>query len=496
MKSFRAFGVVAFCATACLADTPVVGEGPYRSKRDTLRNLDAYIRAVDAETNGCVVATPAPCGFKKDDPARVKWAAVADDLFKLCDNRRVWFLDTRKAFLNADGSLKAELYEPDGLALNAAGRAKFAEAVKPLADWVACPTSEPAPCTKFGWKHFYSGNVHLMRAGRHWWWDRVMRCHAQAERLRKTRGGRLDVLLIGDSITHHWEDSGASFYDGILEGREVMNLANGGDLTYQQLWLVRNGLIDGLQAQLVQILIGTNDHDDAQKKFARIGDLVEAVRAKMPQAKILLCPILPRLADKDADERRRNEDCNKLIRGLCDGRKTVYFDFGEPMRRVVGAPEAERRKLAGDLLHPSPIMYRHWLDCLKPYLPKPSGDVRPTRHVTAFAIGKTREKGNYASADLNAKLAAAVAQPMPATHVYLRYRTRDPDLKGLLITRTKDESYHSNIGFVPDGEAHDAVILLEGWSRSGRMMAVDPGASFVFKLDGGAIDLIEVGVVR
>ena len=44
----------------------------------------------------------------------------------------------------------------------------------------------------------------------------------------------MDVLLIGDSISHHWEDTGASFYAEICDRREVLNLANGGDLPYQQ----------------------------------------------------------------------------------------------------------------------------------------------------------------------------------------------------------------------------------------------------------------------
>ena len=474
----------------------VIGEDGYDPARGVIANLDAIVRAAFAETNACIIVTPVPRGLAKGDPARTVSGRVADEVFKLCDNRRKFYLDVRPGFLNRDGSLKAEYYAADGLALNAAGRDRLSALVRPLAGWIAAPSDEPAPATKFGWKHFYSANLHLSLAGRPWWWDRVIRNVEAAERLRRTRGGRVDVLLIGDSISHHWEDTGASFYAEICDRREVLNLANGGDLPYQQQWLLDNGVVDGIKAKLVQVMIGTNDHDEPEKKFGRIRKLVETVRAKQPEAKIVLCAILPRMAEKDAVECERNERVNAQLRSLCDGGRTVFLDVGEPMRRALGEPVETRRRLAGDLLHPSVLMYRHWLECLRPHLPPPAPDLRSRRHVTAFAVGRTRERGGLALPELDQALAKAVVSPRQATHVYLRYRTTCPELAGILYTRGVDDRYHSDFGFWPDGKVHDAVIALEGWSRSGKRLRLDESASFVFKFGEGEIELIEVGVVR
>ena len=108
----------------------------------------------------------------------------------------------------------------------------------------------------------------------------------------------------------------------------------------------------------------------------------------------------------------------------------------------------------------------------------------------------SRERGGLALPELDQALAKAVVSPRQATHVYLRYRTTCPELAGILYTRGVDDRYHSDFGFWPDGKVHDAVIALEGWSRSGKRLRLDESASFVFKFGEGEIELIEVGVVR
>lgn len=338
--------------------------------------------------------------------------------------------------------------------------------------------------------------VNKIRGGRRWWWNRVMRAHAQAARLRATRGGRLDVLLIGDSITQGWEGGGASFYSELCEGREVMNVANGGDGVGWQDWIVRQGLLDGLSAKVVCIMIGTNEKPGAEDAFVRTRQLVEFVREKMPDATILLCGIPPRLRESEAAARLGNAQTNEWLKELCDGRKTVYLDVGAPMREALTWPEAERRKVALDLLHPAASVYEHWLSLLRPYLPAPAGDVPPTRHVAVQQIGKVRTKGNYASGELNAKLSKILSADPGITHLYLRYRTSVPYLSGKLATIAADDAYYSVIGFSSDGQVHDAVIPMEGWSRSGLPLRVSDKMRFVFEFGAGELELIEVGVVE
>ena len=336
--------------------------------------------------------------------------------------------------------------------------------------------------------------LHRRRAGRNWWWARALAARARADELVRTRGGRLDVLMIGDSITHHWEDTGAAFYAEITSGRAVINLANGGDDAANQDWLVTSGLLDGLDAKLVSILIGTNDAHGTEESFRRIARLVSHVRERLPRARIVLTALLPQLADKAARTRALDAETNRRLASLADGRHVVFLDVGAPMRATLNLPEAGRRAVAPDLLHPAPAMYRHWLACLAPYLPPPEGDLAPPRHVRAFALARRRAKGAVASGELDAHLRAALAATPGARNIYLRYRTSCATLTGKLLTVTADDTYHSDIGFIPDGAVHDAVIRLEGWSRTGLPLAIDARTRFIFRLGDGEIELLEAGV--
>ena len=337
--------------------------------------------------------------------------------------------------------------------------------------------------------------INRIRGGRRWWWNRVMRSHAQAKRIRAARGGKVDVLLIGDSITHNWENVGGSFYEELCEGREVMNVAIGGDDIDRQSWIVRNGLLDGMSAKLVMIMLGTNERPGDDSVAVRLKSLVDFVHGKMPDATVLVCGILPRLRESEAVARKGNGKTNQQIRDFCDGKKTVFLDVGGPMREALSWPEKERKKIAVDYLHPNFCVYGHWLSLMKPYLPAPEGDVAPKRHIPVMKIGRSREKGNYASDELNRKMSATIAANPNITHIYLRYRTSVAYLDGKLQTKTADDTYHSSIGFVPDGQEHDAVIPIEGWSRSGVAYVPSEKMRFVFALGAGAIDLVEVGIV-
>ena len=66
----------------------VIGEAGYDPARGVIANLDAIVRAAFAETNVCIIVTPVPRGLAKGDPARTVSGRVADEVFKLCDNRR------------------------------------------------------------------------------------------------------------------------------------------------------------------------------------------------------------------------------------------------------------------------------------------------------------------------------------------------------------------------------------------------------------------------
>ena len=70
---------------------------------------------------------------------------------------------------------------------------------------------------------------------------------------------KVDVVLLGDSITHGWEDKGKAVFKKHFKDLKVLNLGFSGDRTEHVLWRLRHGAIEGIAPKAVLMLIGTNN---------------------------------------------------------------------------------------------------------------------------------------------------------------------------------------------------------------------------------------------
>ena len=80
------------------------------------------------------------------------------------------------------------------------------------------------------------------------------------EKLREAKIGKIDFVMIGDSITHAW-----SKYPSLFKGVNLLNLGFPGDRTQNVLWRIENGALDGISPKLVTLMIGTNNMHDSKK---------------------------------------------------------------------------------------------------------------------------------------------------------------------------------------------------------------------------------------
>lgn len=147
-------------------------------------------------------------------------------------------------------------------------------------------------------------------------------------------GGEIDLVFIGDSITHYWDvGEGSDTSTEIVDLRKtysILNCGYGGDWTQNQLWCAENGLLDGYRAKLVMIHIGTNNSGGGmapELTFAGIRKLVSTVRAKQPQAKILLLNIFPR-GTAECPEAVRNRQVNSLVNAEPWDEAVIVKDIG------------------------------------------------------------------------------------------------------------------------------------------------------------------------
>jgi lysophospholipase L1-like esterase len=186
------------------------------------------------------------------------------------------------------------------------------------------------------------------------------------------RGG-VGLLFLGDSITAYWHTRGRTVWDKVYAPRHAANFGIAGDRTQNLLWRVDHGELDGIRPKVVVLLIGTNNttpNSDGKPRNAvsetveGITAIVNRVRAKLPESKVLLLGIFPRGA-KDSRERLAVAEVNRAIAQLDDGRQVRFLDLTGKFLAADGAlPKANMP----DGLHPSPKGYQIWAEAMEPTL--------------------------------------------------------------------------------------------------------------------------------
>ena len=194
--------------------------------------------------------------------------------------------------------------------------------------------------------------------------------HEEKKAFAAANADKIKILMLGDSITHQWEyKPAAAAQKEFLAPYGVLNLGCGGDRTYHTLWIIdKSGILELIKPQLVTIMIGTNNRGDYRATAAGIKAIVEKVRQRYPEAKILLYAIFPRGADAKDARRVVNEKVNDEIVKLCDGENVIWVDIRKDFLTPEGILE---KSMMPDLLHPrTSKAYSIWGKSLKPYFEK------------------------------------------------------------------------------------------------------------------------------
>jgi lysophospholipase L1-like esterase len=189
--------------------------------------------------------------------------------------------------------------------------------------------------------------------------------------------GGIDVLFLGDSITDNWrrEDGpqgGKSIWDKNFAPLRAANFGISADRTQHVLWRMANGELDGIRPKAIVLMIGTNntglerDSTTVRNTTAEVIEGVTAVvrglRAKLPDAKILLLAIFPRGEKPDHPQRKQIAEINAALATLNDGHHVRYLDIGP----VFLSPDGTLSKdIMPDFLHPNVKGYELWAGAIK-----------------------------------------------------------------------------------------------------------------------------------
>jgi len=110
-------------------------------------------------------------------------------------------------------------------------------------------------------------------------------------------------IILGNSIVHFWGGSpagpfanGADSWDKWFAPLGVRNMGFGWDRIENVLWRVTHGELDGYEAKHILVMIGTNNLQVNTDSAILTGlvNLVQAIRQRQPEAKVLLSGLLPR----------------------------------------------------------------------------------------------------------------------------------------------------------------------------------------------------------
>lgn len=202
-------------------------------------------------------------------------------------------------------------------------------------------------------------------APRPWGRERWLARHALYA-IRAAHGG-IDVMMLGDSITEFFEMRAFPVWWNFIEPfGDVADFGISGDRTAWLLWRIENGEVAPSQARAVVVLIGTNDLEFSRPEDVARGIRadVEAIRARLPHATIVLNALLPRGAPGDP-LRAKAAAVNALIRPLARAEGMRWLDAGPRFLDAAGRIPAA---LMADGLHPTPAGYELWASALRPVL--------------------------------------------------------------------------------------------------------------------------------
>lgn len=185
----------------------------------------------------------------------------------------------------------------------------------------------------------------------------------------KAKEGKVDLLLVGDSITDGWRGKGKeALAEAWGSKMSVYNIGIGGDRTQHVIWRLDHGEVEGIKPKVAMLMIGTNNlgGNSNEEIVAGITKIVKQLNEKLPTTKVLLLGVFPRSNKAEDPARARIKAINEQIAKLDNHGKSVKFlDIGEKFLDKDGTLPKD---IMPDFLHPNDKGYKIWVESVQPSL--------------------------------------------------------------------------------------------------------------------------------
>ena len=188
----------------------------------------------------------------------------------------------------------------------------------------------------------------------------------------KAKAGDIGLIYIGDSIVQFFETKGLDVWNRYYAPRKALNLGISADRTQHVLWRLDHGNIDGIAPNLAIVMIGQNNggHNSAEEIAQGVTAIVDRIRSKLPETKILLLGIFQR-REKPSPEREVLAKANKILSRLDDGKTIHFMDINNLFVQADGTITSD---LMPDFEHPSAKGYQLWSETIEPVVARLMGE--------------------------------------------------------------------------------------------------------------------------
>ena len=204
-----------------------------------------------------------------------------------------------------------------------------------------------------------------------WWQER------NTEVNERVKQGNVDMILIGDSITHGFDWEGRPVWEEYYAHRNAVNMGFSGDRTQHVLWRLENGHLDGISPKLAMVMIGTNNHrDNTSEEIAEgVKAIIAKLRATVPDTRILLLAIFPR-TDVEEEYQERLRQATELFAGAAEDPMVYFLDINRLFLDRDGELMVE--ETMPDRLHPNRYGHELWAHAVEPTVARLLGETEWT----------------------------------------------------------------------------------------------------------------------
>ncbi|MDO5977371.1 GDSL-type esterase/lipase family protein [Flavivirga spongiicola] len=180
--------------------------------------------------------------------------------------------------------------------------------------------------------------------------------------------GKLDLLLIGNSITQGWGGSrtlttykpGQQAADIYFKDLNWVSAGISGDRTEHVAWRLKNGYYDKGDPKMVTLAIGVNNFafNTAEEIAEGIALDIKLIEEKLPKSKILFFGPLPTGTKVDSGARKKYNKIHELISHLASKKHVHYYNMLKAFSDENG--DLKKDYYGGDGIHLNPGGYNAW----------------------------------------------------------------------------------------------------------------------------------------